>query len=109
MQAEPKRGRPKAEVDESLLEKLCEIQCTQKEMAYVLGVSTDTLNRNYSEAMERGRAMGKLALRRAQWQNAVENNNVTMQIWLGKNILGQSDNPGSEDSAVILPWSDDTK
>jgi len=100
------KGAPKKTVDTAILQKLCEIQCTQKEMAYVLGVSTDTLKRNYSQEIDTGKTLGKIALRRAQWRNAVEKNNVTMQIWLGKNILNQQTEPLDDDSGTILPWTD---
>jgi hypothetical protein len=30
-----------------------------------------------------------------------------MLIWLGKNILGQSDNPTNSDANAPLPWTDD--
>lgn len=102
---EKPKGRPKKEIDVAVLRNLCEIQCTLKEIAYVLGVSTDTLKRNYNDEIQAGKAQGKIALRRAQWRNAVEKNNVTMQIWLGKQ-MGQSENPLDEDDGQILPWSD---
>ena len=100
------KGAPKKIVDKEVLKKLCEIQCTIKEMAYVLGVSTDTLQRNYREEIDLGKTMGKVALRRAQFRNAIEKQNVTMQIWLGKNMLNQTDAPLDEDSGTILPWND---
>lgn len=100
------KGRPKAKIDIEVLRRLCEIQCTQKEMSFVLGVSTDTLNRHFKMEMETGKALGKIALRRAQYRNAVEKNNVTMQIWLGKNMLSQSDNALDGDETMILPWKD---
>ena len=59
------KGRPKKEVDVAILKNLCEIQCTVKEMAYVLGVSVDTLNRNYKDEIATGKTLGKIALRRA--------------------------------------------
>jgi len=99
-------GRPKKEIDANVLMKLCEIQCTVKEMAFVLGVSVDTLNRNYKEEIQIGKAQGKIALRRAQWRNAIEKSNPTMQIWLGKNILQQTDAPLDDDASNILPWMD---
>ena len=102
----PKKGAPKKEVDVKVLRNLLEIQCTIKECAHVLGVSTDTLQRNYKDVIEQGKTMGKVALRRAQWRNAIEKNNVTMQIWLGKNVLSQSDTPLDEESGTILPWTD---
>lgn len=100
------KGRPKKTVDVEILKKLCEVQCTVKEMAYILGVSVDTLNRNYKDVIIEGKTLGKLALRRAQWRNAIEKNNVTMQIWLGKNILNQTDTPLDEEADQILPWVD---
>ena len=103
---EKPKGRPKKEIDVKVLKGLLEIQCTLQECAYVLGVSTDTLKRNYEDVINQGKTLGKVALRRAQWRNAIEKNNVTMQIWLGKQVLGQSDSPLEEDAGTILPWSD---
>jgi hypothetical protein len=100
------KGAPKKIIDKDILRNLCEIQCTLKECAQVLGVSTDTLQRNYREDIDIGKAMGKVALRRAQWRNAMEKNNVTMQIWLGKQILNQQTEPLDEESGQILPWTD---
>ena len=102
----PKKGAPRKIVDKAVLRNLCEIQCTIKEMAYVLGVSVDTLNRNYRDVIDEGKSQGKIALRRAQWRNAMEKNNVTMQIWLGKNVLNQTDAPLDEEAGTILPWTD---
>jgi len=104
-QAKPK-GRPKIEIDVNVLKSLLEIQCTITECAHVLGVSTDTLQRNYKDVINQGKTMGKVTLRRAQWRNAIEKNNVTMQIWLGKQCLGQSDSPLDEEAGTILPWTD---
>jgi len=100
------KGAPRKKVDVEVLKKLCEIQCTQKEMAYILGVSVDTLHRNYKEDINLGKTLGKVTLRRAQWRNAIEKNNVTMQIWLGKNVLNQTDTPLDDEAGTILPWND---
>ena len=104
--AAPKKGAPKKEIDVKVLRNLLEIQCTITECAHVLGVSTDTLQRNYKDVINQGKTMGKVTLRRAQWRNAIEKNNVTMQIWLGKQCLGQSDSPLEEEAGTILPWTD---
>ncbi len=106
---EVKIGRPAHQFDDEqkeILSKLAEIQCTNKEMAYIMGCSVETIRRHYQDVVELGQARGKLALRKAQWRNAVEKDNVTMQIWLGKNILKQTDAPLDEDDKQILPWSD---
>ena len=103
---EKPKGRPKKEIDVQVLKHLCEMQCTLTECAHVLGVSTDTLKRNYADVIQMGKSQGKISLRRAQWRNAIEKNNVTMQIWLGKQCLGQSDSPLDEEAGTILPWTD---
>jgi hypothetical protein len=88
----PKRGRPKKFVDLELVEKLAHIQCTYGEIASTLGVSVDTLQRNkdFAVTYKRGAEGGRKSLRRMQFESA-NKGNVVMQIWLGKNYLGQSD------------------
>lgn len=100
------RGRKKIELDVSVLSKLAEIQCNLKEMAYIMGCSVETLKRNYEDVIELGKANGKVALRRAQFRKAIDDGNPTMLIWLGKQVLGQSDQPINDDDNQILPWSD---
>ena len=52
---------------------------------------TNALNKErFSEAKAKGKNKGKISLRSWQWASA-KNGNVTMQIYLGKNYLGQSD------------------
>lgn len=84
-------GRPKLELDENLILSLARIHCTHKEMASILGCSTDTLKDNYSHLIEKGRDEGKMSLRRSQFKKAIDDGNVAMQIWLGKQYLDQKD------------------
>jgi hypothetical protein len=94
-----RRGRkPKLEPDEQTLitiEGLAKIQCTHQEAAAVLGVCRETFERflgrpkRAREAWEIGRESGKASLRRLQWASAQKS--TTLQIWLGKQWLGQSD------------------
>ena len=49
------------------------------------------MKRDYSPAIEK-RDLGKVSLRRQQWK-AAEKGNITMQIWLGKQLLKQSESP----------------
>src|ERR1700720_971612 len=88
----PKRGRPRKHVDLELVEKLAHIQCTYGEVAATLGVSVDTLQRNkdFAVVYKRGAESGRKSLRRMQFESA-NKGNVVMQIWLGKQYLGQSD------------------
>src|SRR5579864_3374982 len=82
----PKRGRPK-----KLVENLAHIQCTYGEIASTLGVSVDTLQRNkdFAVVYKKGAEGGRKSLRRMQFESA-NRGNVVMQIWLGKQYLGQS-------------------
>lgn len=88
-------GRKPVPIDLELLEKLCMLHPTEEELAAVLGVSTRTLEsrrkqRQFAEVMSRGRAKGRLSVRRAQLK-LLEAGNATMAIWLGKQLLGQRD------------------
>jgi hypothetical protein len=77
------------------LEELTALQCTDEEIAGWFGVSTRTVERRrksrvFAETMERGRAKGRISMRRAQLR-MLENGNATMGVWLGKQYLGQTD------------------
>jgi hypothetical protein len=101
-------GRPRIEFDRKIIERLASIQCTDKEIAAVLGVSFYTLARRkaddpeFVEFLERGRANGRATLRRLQWQRANAGSD-TMLVWLGKQTLGQRDRPADEDAAAVTP------
>lgn len=91
-------ARPRKEIDWKAFDKLCEIQCTLREIASFLGVSEDTVERavqreynvGFKEHYELKSAKGKASLRRLQFQLA-ETGNATMLIWLGKQWLDQKD------------------
>lgn len=90
--------------DRNKIRKLAEIQCTQGEIAHVMGVSLSSIKKYVIDVVNEGNHLGKVRLRRAQYQKAVEEGNPTMLIWLGKNMLGQSDMPMSSEDNLILPW-----
>ena len=91
-------GRPKKSVDLEQLKKLLMLQCTKVECAAFFEVTKPTLDARIREAGYEGfqqfaeiyRQPGKISLRRHQWKS-VESGHVGMQIWLGKQWLGQSD------------------
>jgi hypothetical protein len=85
-----KGGRPKSDVDPSLVEKLANINCPNTEIAAIVGCSVDTLTRRFAEVISKGREQCKTRLRQAQIKAALAGN-VVMLIWLGKQMLGQSD------------------
>jgi hypothetical protein len=94
-------ARPLLEIDEETVEKLAGIHCTMEEIAYVVGCSVDTLERRFAETIKAGKAKGRTSLRRHQWLSA-EKGNVTMLIWLGKQLLGQTDKlVHAEDNKIL--------
>jgi IS30 family transposase len=89
--AEPaKVGRPKANVDPDLVEKLASIGCSIKEIAAACNCHPDTIRDNFSTEITKGQENGKTRLRKKQIEVALAGN-VSMLIFLGKNMLGQSD------------------
>lgn len=85
-------GRPKKHIDYEVAEKLAAMMCTQEEIANYFDVCVRTLQRDeeFCRCYKRGMDKGRMSIRRQQYKSA-EAGNVTMQIWLGKNYLGQSD------------------
>ena len=84
----------RAKIDTKALESLAGMGATDEEIAGFFDVNVRTIERRkkdpaFVEAMERGRAKGKLNLRRIQLKLA--ESNPAMAIFLGKQLLGQSD------------------
>lgn len=106
-------SRPRVEIDKKQFENLCKLQCTKEEIAGWFNVSDDTIERwckreykeNFAVVFAQKRQAGKISVRRAQWHQAVDNGNVTMLIWLGKQMLCQTDkveqNVTVEDDGLI--------
>ena len=98
-------ARPKKyQIDTVQLQKLATLGCTNKEMADFFGCSADLLEKSYSEFLTKGRAQQKMRLRQLQWR-ACENGNVSMLIFLGKNMLGQQDRIEETELDEPLPWT----
>lgn len=106
MTTDNKVGRPRWELsdeDFAHLVEMAKICCTQEEICGIYGICADTLDArlkergfdNFSDFYKRHSGKGKMSLRRLQWQSAQEGS-VPMQIWLGKNWLGQTDKVESE-------------
>jgi hypothetical protein len=89
-------GRPPKPIDREVMKRAAGIGCNVAEIAALNGISfvqfyqrlkTDpTLQAELDEARNNGRA----TLRRYQWQRAAAGSD-TMLIWLGKNMLEQTD------------------
>ena len=93
-------GRPRNDIDWEAFENLCSIYCTQSEIASWFKVDTKTLvnavkkkyeTEEFSEVYKKFSETGKCSLRRYQFVQAKTRPN--MAIWLGKQLLGQRDDP----------------
>jgi hypothetical protein len=78
------------DIDVELIRKLAQIQCTQNEIAQVIGRSQKWVSEHYGALIQEWAEHGKASLRRVQWQKALDGN-ITMLIWLGKQYLNQTD------------------
>lgn len=94
-------GRPRIpDPDWDEVEKMMVVQNTQEDIAYILGISIDTLARKvkekygitFAELYEQKKRYGKDKIRKAMW-NAAQKGSIPMLIWLSKNWLGMKDNP----------------
>ena len=95
-----KGGRPSKlpDINKQQFEAMCQIQCTKDEMCAIFQIDEVTLTKwckqtygiGFSDIYKSKSSTGKMSLRRQQFKSA-ENGNVTMQIWLGKQYLGQTD------------------
>lgn len=68
-------GRKATKIDMEQVEKLCNLQCTDAELASFFGVSVRTIERRksqpvFAECMARGKSRGLLTLRRNLWSLA---------------------------------------
>lgn len=94
-----KRGPKPIVIDWKEFDKLCYMQCTLNEIAAWFECSPDTIENRcwdeqgvkFSDYYAEKKDKGRISLRRAQYQAAVDGKNTSMMIWLGKQYLGQKD------------------
>lgn len=94
-------GRPEIEYDLEKVEIFGRFKATYDTMADYFGVSTRSIEREMSpsndpetefcRAYKKGNSDLKMKLSEAQIHNALVENNATLQVWLGKQYLGQTD------------------
>jgi predicted transcriptional regulator len=87
------------------LKQLCQIHCTDGEIAQIFGVTPAAVSqwrgvKRIREVMDKARSEGKASLRRLQWKSAIDGN-VQMQIHLGKHLLAQTDDVNQHHSGTI--------
>lgn len=76
--------------DEGMIMRMAMMGNTSHDIAIILGIPEDSLEREYGDLIRKGEAMLRVTLRKLQLNSAVKGN-VQMQIFLGKQYLGQSD------------------
>lgn len=96
------RGRPKLDLPADQIMKLARLGCSNVEIADFFGCSEKTIRTKFAAGIAKGRAMRKAGLRELQWE-AAKKGNAAILIWLGKNELGQLDQPRSETGQVSYP------
>ena len=99
-------GRNKTVIPEDQVAQLSQYHCTNKEMADFFDVPLQTFMDNFRDIIVKNRLITKQRLRKKQIEVAM-NGDKTMLIWLGRNMLGQSENPVSDESSQVLPWLED--
>jgi len=99
-------GRNKTIIPEEQVAQLAQYHCTNKEMADFFDVPLQTFVDNFRDIITKNRIITKQRLRKAQLDLALNKHDRVMLIWLGKQMLGQSENPVSDVSTQILPWLD---
>ena len=100
-------GRPLKQIDQMTFENLCKIQCTEIEIAGIFECSVDTISRwcertygcTFADIYKIYASQGKASLRRTQLKLAQKS--AAMAIFLGKNMLGQSDHVEIVDTAAL--------
>lgn len=92
-------ARPRKEIDQAQFEKLCAMLCTENEICSFFDVTDKTLTGwckrtyglSFSEAYKKHSVKGIISLRRNQLK--LSEKSAAMAIFLGKQYLGQKDNP----------------
>jgi hypothetical protein len=100
-------GRPLKQITpevEKVIYGMARNHCTDSEIGSVLDIGESALKRRYGPLLKKGRDETRERIRRKQIEIA-EAGNVTMLIWLGKQLLGQSDTP----APIVVEEDEDEK
>lgn len=103
-----KVGRPRKPLNWDEIDKLLHMQCTDAEVAGWFDSDVKLLKRacaremgiDFAQYAEQKRANGKISLRRAMWQKALDPKNTTATIFACKKYLGMDDYPASTQVSV---------
>lgn len=94
-------------VSEKEVRMLASLHCPATEMARYFGIKHDAFWNYFRDVIDSEKEKTKQKLRSKQLEEAM-NGNVPLLIWLGKNLLGQTDSgPKEEDNRQPLPWNEE--
>lgn len=105
-------GRPRTEINKKSFEDLCKLQCTLDEIAGFFDCSDRTIERwceeqygmRFVDVFKIKSVDGRISLRRQQFRLAEKS--AAMAIFLGKQMLGQSDNPAAGEGEKLMEFLD---
>ena len=92
-------------IDRELVYRMACIQCSDQEIAEVVGTTVQTLRKRFQKILDKGKQEGRKSLRRAMYEKAM-NGDSRLQIFLSKQYLGMRDTPEDGESKAPLPWED---
>lgn len=84
-------------IDAEEVYKLACLGITNRGIATFFNYDETSLAKRFSKEIQKGKEDQKIRLSQLQWASA-ERGNVVMQIWLGKQILGQADKNETKDT-----------
>lgn len=95
-------GHPLIPIDWKRADELLEAGCMGTEIAAYFGMHHETFydrvvkekGVGFSEYSAKKKSSGEALLREAQYKKAIKKQDNTMLVWLGKQRLGQRENPG---------------
>ena len=95
-----KDAQPNAKSELDVVKELAERGSPEAEIAAVIGMPEKKFARRYRKVFRQARAQGAAELRRVQWSKADEGS-VPMLIWLGRQMLGQSQEPAAPEAEAL--------
>ena len=93
------------DIDPEKVQYLSSIGCTIKEIADYYDCGISLIKAKFGRFLTKGKVDRNKRLRDYQWQ-AAEKGNVTMQIWLGKQYLGQGEYGANDSEEEQSPFTE---
>lgn len=120
-------GRKKYDIDWKVVDHFLTCGCTGTQVAAKIGIGPDCLyfrvkeefGVDFSAYRQQKRSAGETLVKEAQFDEAVRKRNTSMLIWVGKQMLGQSEKQEvthdgkvpvqivSYNGKKLEPWTDD--